>query len=449
MLFRRTKKRESSTVVGKGFSFKSPEKEVIISFPDSFRKGHFWCFGTTRVGKTRIMENMAEQDIRKGYNLVIIDPKGDNALFTKIVQVAMETKRMDDLILVTPVYPKYSAIIDPLAYYFMPEELVGHIVSGVEVSGDAKFFYNIAYEISLIIVQAFLIMARHENRKPSFNLNDVKSKIDRAGLEGLKAEIDSISDDEEARQLSKEMDQIIQSPQDYYAKVTSSLRTALTELTSGNIGKIVGKADENRFIKRLEKRQGVIMVVQLGALLTRQAAYTVGKVILSMIQSFVGRVFHSKGSVSPSLCVYIDEAQNVLYYGIEELFAKAGGAGVWMHAFCQSKSQIDAVLGKEYGNSILDNCNTKMYLRVPDVDTAAYVADHFGEQKVMSPMISLGDVISAREMPEEVIQPHDVLNLAQRMFLLTSYHGAYFGKSLDVSPLIIRPVKLPEIAIEE
>jgi conjugal transfer pilus assembly protein TraD len=448
MFLRKSKKRESLTFVGKGFSFKAPEKEIMLTFPDSFRKGHFWCFGTTRVGKTRIMENMAEQDIRKNYNLAIIDPKGDNDLFTKIVQVAMETKRMDDLILVTPVYPKYSAIIDPLACYFMPEELVGHIVSGVEVSGDARFFYNIAYEISLIIVQAFLIMARHENRKPSFNLSHVKSKIDRAGLESLKSEIDSI-DDEEARQLSQEMAQIIQSPQDYYAKVTSSLRTALTELTSGNIGKIVGKADENRFIKRLENGQGVIMVVQLGALLTRQAAYTVGKVILSMIQSFVGRVFHSKGSVSPSLCVYIDEAQNVLYYGIEELFAKAGGAGVWMHAFCQSKSQIDAALGEDYGNAILDNCNTKMYLRVPDVDTAAYVAEHFGEQKVMSPMISLGDVISAREMAEEVLQPHDVLNLAQRMFLLTSYHGAFFGKSLDVSPLIIQPIKLPDIAINE
>jgi hypothetical protein len=44
-----------------------------------------------------------------------------------------------------------------------------------------------------------------------------------------------------------------------------------------------------------------------------------------MVQSFVGRVFSSGRRVNPPLCLYIDECQNVLYYGIEDLFAKAGG----------------------------------------------------------------------------------------------------------------------------
>ncbi|RMG70894.1 MAG: conjugal transfer protein TraG, partial [Nitrospirae bacterium] len=337
-------KREPTTLLGRGYSFAKPSKKINIELPDSYRKGHFWCFGTTRVGKTRIMENMVEQDIKKGYNVVVLDPKGDNDLFSKIVQVAFQTKRIEDLILITPVYPQYSAIVDPLAYYFLPEELVGHIVSGVSVgSGDAQFFFNIAYEISLVIVQALILIAKHEGSSPHFNLADVKARIDRAGLEELKLTIDSIGD-EEAFQLSKEIDQIIQSPMDYYSKVTSSLRTALTELTSGNIGKIIGKAHENRFIHRLEDGEGVIVVVQLGALLTRKASYTLGKVILSMIQSFVGRIFHAQERTSIPLCIYIDEAQSVLYFGIEELFAKAGGAGIWVHGFCQSKAQIDAVL---------------------------------------------------------------------------------------------------------
>ena len=143
-------RRPSRTILGVGHGMSDPDTSMHITIPDTSRKGHFWCFGTTRVGKTRIMENMVEQDIRKGYSVVIIDPKGDIDLFSKIVQVAFEEGRDRELILVTPIYPHLSAVIDPLAYYYMPEELVGHIVSGVEV-GKERFFFNVAYEISLVI----------------------------------------------------------------------------------------------------------------------------------------------------------------------------------------------------------------------------------------------------------------------------------------------------------
>ena len=88
-----------------------------------------------------------------------------------------------------------------------------------------------------------------------------------------------------AEQLSVDMQKILNNPQDYYSKIASTLRVALMELTTGNIGAIIGKADRNRFLSRLNEGEGVIMVVHLGSLLTRKAAYTVGKVILSMIKS--------------------------------------------------------------------------------------------------------------------------------------------------------------------
>ncbi|RMD59383.1 MAG: hypothetical protein D6828_01550, partial [Nitrospirae bacterium] len=59
-----------------------------------------------------------------------------------------------------------------------------------------------------------------------------------------------------------------------------------------------------------------------------------------------------------------------------------------------------------------------------------------------------GDVISAREMKEEVIEPHDVLNLSPRQFLMHSYHGAFFGRTEDVSPLMLK-VELPNIKEEK
>ena len=108
MMFWKWKKKKQEklwTHIGTGVHLDHPETIMELGFPDSFRKGHFWCFGTTRVGKTRIMEHIIEQDIRKGYSVVAIDPKGDIDLFSKITQVAEKTGRLQDLMLITPIFP--------------------------------------------------------------------------------------------------------------------------------------------------------------------------------------------------------------------------------------------------------------------------------------------------------------------------------------------------------
>jgi type IV secretory pathway TraG/TraD family ATPase VirD4 len=390
------------------------------------------------------MEWMIEQDIRKGYSVVVIDPKGDEALFNKIVQVAFEEDRYEDLILITPVFPEYSALIDPLAYYYMPEELVAHIISGVPV--EEPFFYKVAYEISMVLVQALILKAKVEGRTPNFNLSEIKDRMSKEEIEALMKEIQVI-DLPEAHELVRNMQKIVNSPQDYYSKISTSLRVALMQLSTGNIGKLVGKADENRFIKRLEEGKRVILVAHLGALLTEDAAKVLGKVIVSMVKTYVGRVFMSGRKVDPPLCVYIDEAQNVLYYGIEDLFAKAGGAGVWVHGFNQSVNQIYKEVGYEFGRSILDNANTKVFMRVPDVDTAEYVAKHFGMKRKISPSLSLGGGIITKEDEQYLVKPENVLNLQPRQFYLFTYSGQYKGRTIDVEEPYVE-VEFPQIKVE-
>lgn len=430
------------THLGTGINLDRPEKIVSLGYPDSFRKGHFWCFGTTRVGKTRTMENIIEQDIRKGYSIVAIDPKGDIELFSKIVQLAIETNRLNDLMLVTSVFPQYSAILDPLSSYYMIEELVAHITAGVAI-GREPYFFGVAYEVSLVVVQALIVLARVAGVRPLFNLNDIKNHISHQDLEKLKEKIDFINIPE-TQQLSMDIQKILSTPADYYSKVASSLRVALTELTAGNVGKIIGNADENRFINRLETGHGVILVVQLGSLLTKRAAYTAGKVIVSMIQAFVGRRYSSGKVINPPLVLHMDEAQSILYQGIEDLFAKAGGAGLYIHGYCQSISQLYAEIGMDRANTILDNCNTKLFMRVPDAKTATYVSNHLGERRKFSPIISLGGGLSIRETEEIRIKHTEVLNMAARQFFLTSYSGVYRGITADSSDATIKVI-FPDI----
>jgi DNA helicase HerA-like ATPase len=95
------------TILGTGIDIRGGKQQELY-MNDADRSGHFWCFGTTRVGKTRLLENMLEQDIRKGNSVVVIDPKGDIPLFSKIYQAAKEAGREDDLMLITPIFPQYS-----------------------------------------------------------------------------------------------------------------------------------------------------------------------------------------------------------------------------------------------------------------------------------------------------------------------------------------------------
>jgi len=447
MIFSKRKKEQDKlwTHVGSGVHLDHPETILELGFPDSYRKGHFWCFGTTRVGKTRTMENIIEQDIRKGYSVVAIDPKGDIDLFSKIVQIAFETGRQEDLMLITPVFPGYSAILDPLSSYYMIEELVAHITAGVAVGRD-PFFFGIAYEVSLVVVQALIMLAEDSGNKSFFNLNDIKNHISHDDLEKLKSKLEYI-DTPEAKQLTMDMTKILATPADYYSKVASSLRVALTELTSGNVGRIIGNADENRFVDRLEQEKGVILVVQLGSLLTKRAAYTAGKVIVSMIQAFVGRRYSSGKTVKPVLTLHIDEAQSVLYHGIEDLFAKAGGAGVYIHGYCQSISQLYAEIGMDRANTILDNCNTKIFMRVPDSKTAQYVSTHLGEKRSYSPIISLGGGLSIRETEEVRINHTEILNMDPRQFFLTTYSGMFRGITTEVADTAVKVV-FPEVGMQ-
>ena len=237
----------AGAAVGEGVALdRDPEAEPApITVPDTDREGHIFTMGATRSGKTRLAEAMIEHDIRAGRSILWIDPKGDNAIFSKIVTVARETGREDDLLFFSPVHPRYSVKIDPLSHYFMPEEVVNHVVSGVRVREE--FYFNIAYEVTLVVVQGLMLISRSLGERPAFTFRRIKENIGYRELEGLRAQIAGI-EGPEAEEILVNLDQILSSPQDYFSKVSSSLRTVIMSLSSGSVGEIIGKDTSNRFI---------------------------------------------------------------------------------------------------------------------------------------------------------------------------------------------------------
>ena len=443
MFFKFTRKKNTisqpsadSTIFGSGVNLvDSPNVIHQIAIDDKDLQRHMMVFGTTGVGKTRLCENLIEQHIRKGYSIVYFDPKGDQQIFTKIYDIAEQCGRGDELQLVTAIYPEYSAVVDPMAYYFMPDELVSHIVSSIQ-AGKEPFYRNIAKEITTAVILGKLLISANEGKMPTFNIDEIRTSIRRESMVEMINTLLQIHDAsliDESQKVAGMLQDIVNSPQDYYVKVSATLRTALMELSSGNIGKIIGQADSNRFIRRLEEGKRVILVVHTGAMLTREAASTLGRVLMSMIQSFIGRVYMSKRQViTPRLSVIIDECQSVVYPGIEEIFSKGGSAGVMVTALCQSVNQLYAGIGEELGKVILDNTNSKLFMRCTDAETAEYVLKHFGTHKVLTGVFSSNQVVS-REVEEDLVKTIDVLDLKARQFYLTTYSGRWKGTTADAA----------------
>lgn len=435
--------KSSETVVGRGVFYPDFEKEIDITIPDSSRSGHLGVFGTTRVGKTRLLEGIVEQDIKKGYNVVVIDPKGDIDLFSKVVSAAVESGRLDDLMLLTPIYPAYSIKINPLSHYYMEDEIVDHVISGIQAKED--YFISVAQEITTAVVSSLSLQAKLRRTKLMLNFTDIKQRIGQEDLAKLRQEIAALPG---SSHIVSNIDQILKSPVDFFAKVTSSLRTVLSALTWGSIGDIIGRSEENEFIERIEQGKGIILFCNTGSLLARRSASIVGRVLVSMIQSLAGRYFASGRKLSPPLCIHIDEGHNVLYSGISELFSKGGGANVWISFYTQSIAQIEDVVTRSAVKGILDNINTWIFMLVNHPETALFVEDSFPMVKRYEPLLGFGRDITVRENLKKLVIKEQVMMLPKRRFYMRSYGRYAGGMTMDVSSPFIT-VKFPAISTVE
>ncbi len=157
---------------------------------------------------------------------------------------------------------------------------------------------------------------------------------------------------------------VLGSNADYFAKVVSSLRTTLTQMSTGAIGSVFGGATKNRFIEMLENDEKVILYVQTPSMLSKKTSDITAKVSLSMIQSCIGRKAIEDKKFKHGLSIYIDESSNSLYQGVENLFNKSRSTDTRITAFSQNYADYIDAVGREKAKMILGNANGKFFMRL-------------------------------------------------------------------------------------
>lgn len=368
--------------VADSFKPSGHHKEVEVWLDQDLRTRHALVVGTTGSGKTVLLSSLVKADILAGNRVVYVDPKGDEDLFKTVVAYAKMTGRFtpETFMFLSPMYLDYSIELNPL-WGLDPDEAATVLVSSIP-DGKEPFFKKVAFMVLL----AILLGKAANNKNPanypsiyevtlSFSLTKLQD-LEEAVRETLKSVISS--DDSQMAMYAADaklvLEHLTSADEAYFEKVTTTLKAEIDVLVTGSIGQVIGKAKTNRLVERLINDEDVIFLAYLGAL--RFGDEIVGRaarMIFASLQRLTGKLYQNFGKFNPPLAVYGDEAKNLFYDGIEDLFNKVRGANVMLTFATQSLGDIVGALGPEKTESIVGNTNTQVFMKATDKSTKEFV----------------------------------------------------------------------------
>lgn len=434
--------------IGFGKDLKNKENPISpIYVPWKKLNGHLVVFGTTRVGKTRLMMSFIDQMIKLGMDLFIVDPKGSEGqeILAWVLEYAETHGKMESIKYISPMFVKHSLSFNPL--YYLSNEEISSLIKDI-IMADEDFYKSMGADTVYAICLALDYIEKTSPREriekeirseydklknegeivdeiqnimdPDLatrvadpvtpihadvsipplrslvtfaDLNAYSSKqgmeILKSYVEGTNEELADVEHTSELRALRVQalasLEKMIKKPDDYFIKVGSSYETLISQLSSGRVGGILSTTKINPIIDMLyDPNKSSIFVVQPFPLVFKQASDALVKIFFGMLTSLYGRI-GATGRVLPrQVGLCVDEGGSVLYPGVETLFNKAGGLGLRIMIFTQAFSDFDAVVGEDVARIISDNTNIKIYLRMNDEMSRERVSKSFGVLKQVS-----------------------------------------------------------------
>ena len=486
----------------------------------SHAPGHTAVYGTTRVGKTRLMASMIEQCIMRGMDVLVVEPKGavgnkkdvdDNDIGAGqetlgwITQFAEKAGRLNELKYVSPKFPKISEPFNPL--FGMTNEEIASLVSTL-IPADDDFFTTMGYQITFCVLVGLQAIEKSRGQEYIDNLitaeyikyykndgmdddsNDDTSSADREpadevgkrpdivdkvvegdphiqdhmippsralvtladiakwatqknikllltkvqGLKSIDNQALSKTEREDWAIMQEEairaLDEMANKEAGFFSKVSSSFSLILSQLSTGDLGRILCSTKINPFRDGfMDKSRGQIVMIQPFPLIFKTASDAFVRIFFSMLTSFYGNIGASGRGAPRQLALFVDEGGAVLYNGVQELFNKGGGLGLCIYIFTQSFADYKSGLGIEIAEIVNDNTNTKIFMRMNDPSSRETVAESFGivkaeDNKYMGSKLDMR--ITANREDRDILLPAHMADMQKQEFLLQYGEGRYY-----------------------
>jgi hypothetical protein len=307
-----TPKRADGIYLGRGFEWtleavqetidtgrpaQRPERDLFL--PEALLGQHMLMLGTTGVGKTRLLELLALQAIERGDAVIIIDPKGDDRLLSRVRAAAGERFRLFSL-----PHPEKSIRYNPIGRYHEVREVADRVAALLPSSADAIPFRNFGWEIVNTVAREF-----HGKQPMTFQA------LKRGAI------------DHPIKPLSDR-------PRDHHLKMASALIPILSKLS---IDQFCPKKGGLSWDEADRDRQ--VVYFSLGSLLGGETSSAVAKMALLDLQSYVGaRYAYAKGQ--GPIWLFVDELGDVVTSEFVSILNKSRGAGLRVVACGQTAADL-------------------------------------------------------------------------------------------------------------
>lgn len=407
------------------------EKRLYIPVTDLTL--HTIIFGTTGSGKTRLFDLLTVEAVLRGDTVIVIDPKSDSDLLSRITACARKTRRERSLHVINLANIKESSKINPLGTYNRPSEIASRITSLMPDTGSAQSFKAHAHSAITAAVAALSLENKKVNLKnllqsvshqerfgvildnyikdlvlslnnpkaeqfyltlyakaekdayastKNFNKENAKDPLNRKGINNIifhlelvynyLCEQNIVATDGDILTLFS----VAQMDPSYYQKLTASVMPCLRTLCGGDLNAMFSTQSENGKALTLDNliAGNGIIYVSLNCLSDPTLGGYLGKLLIADLCSVAGKIYTDFGyhhAAKHKVSVFIDEAGEMAGEPLVQLLNKSRGANFAVTIATQTFSDLAKRSGSEDAAlQIIGNCNNKISLRLKDAVTA-------------------------------------------------------------------------------
>lgn len=391
----------------------APMKPLYI--PERWLDGHVLITGTTGSGKTTMMNLLNAQIIYSGQALFVVDPKSDPGLKNGLISALRAMGQEHRFRYFSLSEPESSCRLNLLANASSDTDIADRIVSMMPTTEDNTFT---AYcHKAVLTVVSNMRLAHIEPTLKGLNecLNrpgalysksmeawlsqrwpEYLSYLDKY-LRGAPRDDDTAianafhtfySSEVAQRYPNSElfdMGQQAVHDREHFSKMITTLAPLMTQLTTGNIGRLltpdIHDVDDKREILDLDTavKKKYVVYLRTSGIGQRTISTRVGAAFAAGMAAVASQRYESVSSAAElenldPVAIMLDEAVELLNDTVIRLLNKSRGAAYRMILATQTIADPQAVLGSEArANQTLGNINTKIFLRSSDPITMKYI----------------------------------------------------------------------------
>lgn len=399
--------------------------------------GNTLILGTTRCGKTRMIEIIVEQAIMMGHTVIMLDPKGDQALEASIKAACKAAGRENDFMRIHLAFPRSSIRIDLLKNYTNPSDLATRISSLMPGGDKSSSFRDFAWGVLNAIILGMLFVGEKptlvrirgyvENGIVGLLLRSLLNFMDShlasgweedvlryaktlkqpRGRQGEESEINVRASvgllvayySEVLRQRGhrqeciEALSTIYHHDSAHYGKMIANLLPILAMLTTGELGPLLSPdADDITDTRAITDNQSLIrsrsvLYFGLDSLANQAISSAVGSMYLSDMTSVAAAIYNyePERGEKEKIFLVVDESSEVVNDPYITMLNKSAGAGVVNIAAAQTVPDFASRFeSMEKARQMLGNFNNMVAMRLKDKVTQEYAVETFGETVIQT-----------------------------------------------------------------